>query len=86
MTQRSGRFLRWIREALSEPNGAASSRRCLFALAVVFALGLATGALCAQRGLSAETVDLLKTVLWVTGGVLGVGKFAEQGAKGGAEC
>ena len=82
---RYGRSLAWMREALSEPNGAASSRRVLFAMAVVFALGLATGALCVQHGLSVESVDLLKTVLWVTGGALGVGKFAEQGTKGGAE-
>ena len=74
----------WIARAFSEGDGTPSSRRILFALAVVFALGLATGALCVQHALTAEAVDVVKTVLWTTGAALGIGKFAEPGKQGEA--
>jgi hypothetical protein len=70
-------MMAWISRVFSEADGKPSSRRILFAIAVAFAMGLATGALWLQRGLTAETVDLAKTVLYTTAAALGIGKFAE---------
>jgi len=49
----------------------------LFAIAVAYALGLATAALSFTRTLTPEIVSVTETCIWATAAALGVGKFAE---------
>ena len=70
-------ILTWLGKAFSEPDGSPSSRRILFAIAVAYALGLATAALSFTRTLTPEIVSVLETCIWATAAALGVGKFAE---------
>lgn len=70
-------ILTWLSKAFSEPDGSPSSRRILFAIAVGYALGLATAALCVQRILTPEIVSIVETCIWAAAACLGVGKFAE---------
>ena len=70
--------MNWLKEVFSEPDGTPSSRRILFAIAIVYALGLVTGALYKAPVLTPEMVDVIKTVLWTAAAALGVGKFAEN--------
>ena len=65
----------WVDRALSEMNGKPSTRRLLFALVVVYVLGLVTGALYVQRILTPEMTDLLKVALYTTGGTIAVGRL-----------
>lgn len=67
----------WLNRVFSEPDGTPSSRRILFAIAVVFALGLVAGALWYTRALTEQMVSVIETVIWATAAALGVGKFAE---------
>ena len=63
---------------LKEPlSGQDSSRRLLFFIVVIFCLGLSAGYV-PRKGLDDNVLDLLKTLIYVTGGALAVGKFAEQ--------
>ena len=72
------RVLVYLGRVFSDSNGTPSSRRILFGVTVAHVLGLALGAICVQRKLTPEVVDLLKTALWVTGGTVGVGKIFEE--------
>lgn len=69
----------WISRALSDENGVPSASRMFLALAVVFALGLATGALCVQRILTPDIKALVETVLWVCAGAYGIPKAVAAG-------
>jgi hypothetical protein len=75
-TTGSGKKPSWISRAFSDANGVPSASRILFAIAVGFALGLASGALSLQRILTPEIVGLVETVIWATAAGYGVGKFA----------
>ena len=74
----------WFAKMLSEPDGTPSSRRVLFALAVVACLTFCAGYL-VKQGMDEKLVDLAKTVLYTTGGATTIGKFAEKGKKDEAE-
>lgn len=66
----------WITKMLSESDGTPSTRRALFALAVVACLTFCAGYL-VKKGMDDKLVDLAKTVLYTTGGATTIGKFAE---------
>ncbi len=65
----------WLRRTFSEDDGWPSSRRQLYALALVWALGLATGLL--AKGHVDAVVKLTESALWCTAGAVTIGKFAE---------
>jgi hypothetical protein len=67
----------WISKMFSEPDGTPSSRRFLFALAVIVVLGFCGGYI-VKRGMDDKLVDLAKTVLYATGVNTAAGKFAEK--------
>lgn len=67
----------WLGCAFSESDGTPSSKRLLFALVVVYCLGLVTGALGIERTLSAQAQSILETLIWATAAAVGVSKFAE---------
>jgi hypothetical protein len=69
----------WISRALSDENGVPSASRLFLAVAVAFALGLATGALCVQQILTPDIKDLVVQVLWVCAGAYGIPKAVAAG-------
>jgi len=68
-----------IGAALSDEKGIPSTSRTLLAMAVVFALGLAAGALCVQRTLTPDIRGLVETVLWVAAGAYGIPRAVAAG-------
>ena len=68
----------WLNKAFSEADGLPSSRRILFALVVVFSLGVVVASLVIQKGIQEEAKSIIETLIWATAGCLGVGKFAEK--------
>ena len=68
----------WLRKTLSETDGTPSSRRQVYLICIVFAMGLAVGL--AAKSKAAEAIDLTKTLVLASGGTLAVGKFAERKA------
>lgn len=70
----------WIGKMLSESDGTPSTKRFLFAVAVLSCLAFVAGYLL-KKGLDQGVIDLAKTVLYTTGGAYGVGRFAEGKTK-----
>ena len=68
----------WLNKAFSEADGLPSSRRILFALVVVFSLGVVVASLAIQRELIEQAKSIIETLIWATAATLGVGKFAEK--------
>ena len=68
----------WLNKAFSEADGLPSSRRILFALVVVFSLGVVVASLVIQKGIQEEAKSIIETLIWATAATLGVGKFAEK--------
>ena len=68
----------WLNKAFSEADGLPSSRRILFALVVVFSLGVVVASLVIQKGIQEEAKSIIETLIWATASALGVGKFAEK--------
>ena len=73
----------WWARVWSEGDGTPSSRRMLFALVVVYTLGLVTASLVIQHGIVDQTKDLIEALVWATAGTVTVSRFAEN--KGGAQ-
>ena len=71
-------MMEWLNKAFSEADGLPSSRRILFALVVVFSLGVVVASLVIQKGLQKEAEAVIETLIWATAAALGVGKFAEK--------
>jgi hypothetical protein len=69
----------WISRAFSDEKGIPSASRILFAIVVVYVLGLATGALCFQRILTPDIKDLAETVLWAVAAAYGIPKSLAAG-------
>lgn len=65
----------WILRTFADTDGTPSSRRVLYAMAVAWGLGLATGLL--AKGHAEAAVDLSKSIVWAAAGAVAVGKFAE---------
>ena len=65
----------WLRRTFSEADNWPSSRRQLFAVALVWAMGLAVGLLVKNQ--TDAVVKLAESALWCTAGAVTVGKFAE---------
>ena len=63
---------------ISEEEGWPSTRRVLYIICLFFAFGVVLGALWAEKKLTVEMVDIVKTALYTTGGALAIGKFAEK--------
>jgi hypothetical protein len=78
-TTETGKRSSWISRALSDENGVPSASRLFLAVAVGFALGLATGALCAQQILTSDIRELVETVLWVCAGAYGIPRAVAAG-------
>jgi hypothetical protein len=68
---------KWISRAFCEGDGSPSAKRLLFALTLLFVLGVCTGEIVARRSITPSAVDLLKTAMYVTGGAYVGGRFAE---------
>ena len=68
----------WLNKAFREADGLPSSRRILFALVVVFSLGVVVASLVIQKGIQEEAKSIIETLIWATAATLGVGKFAEK--------
>jgi len=67
----------WLQKLIGEADGSPSTRRVLFAVAVVFVLGFCVGDFTANRAISSNAVTLLQSVLYTTGGAVAIGRFAE---------
>ena len=77
ITTRIHTAMAWVGKALSEENGSPSTKRILFALVTLYSLGIVTGIAAIAKSLSPECLDLLKTLIYATGGAYAVGRFAE---------
>jgi len=65
----------WLKRTFSEADGWPSSRRQLFAVALVWAMGLAVGLFIKNQ--TDAVVKLAEAAIWATAGAVTVGKFAE---------
>lgn len=65
----------WLRRTFSEQDGWPSSRRQLYALALVWVMGLCLGLLLKNQ--IDAVVKLSEAALWCTAGAVTIGKFAE---------
>lgn len=79
------RISAFISKTFREPDGTPSSKRILYGLVVVYTLGLVTGVMEANgMKLDPQVVDLLKTLIYATGGTYAASRFAEKPPEGGA--
>lgn len=74
-----------IRQMLSSPSGRLSSRRALFSLAVVVALGCAVAAVALDHEIKPGVVSVLASTTAATAAAAGLGRFAERGTEKVAE-
>lgn len=74
----AGDRMNWLSRAFCGPDGIPSSGRILFALVVVYALGLVTGSLCVEMSITEKAQSIIETLIWATAAAVGFGKFAEN--------
>lgn len=68
----------WINRALCEADGSPSTKRMLFALVIVYALGICSAQFAVHRGLDPQLVDLVKACIYATAAAYTGGRFAES--------
>ena len=70
----------WLSRALSEGDGTPSSKRLFFAAAVFAAIAFCAYDIIRHNGLTPQTIDLSKTVLYVTATAYGVTRLWAEGS------
>jgi hypothetical protein len=72
-------MISWISRAFSEENGSPSSKRLFFGAAIFATIGYISYDIVQHRGLTAQSIELTTTLLYVTGAAYGVTRiFAEN--------
>ena len=70
--------MKFLKQMLSDGGGDPSTKRVLYALAVVSVIAFCAGVTIKAGELNPMVVDLLKTCVYATAGAYGVSRFAER--------